>query len=617
MGPQFKSGLRHKTEPANTGGFLFPLSWRSEITGNIIQIYGINYSVQVKRVMYFRPTFVIITLILAASVLSLFPLYSQAQTNDVSCPALVELALSQVGNNCGNLDRNTACYGFNRVDATFSQTVSEGFFTRPAETTTIETMKTIRTAPLDLGLAQWGIAVMKVQANIPDTLPGQAVTFLLVGDAEVENAVISAEAGTIQPITVIIQNAVDLRAAPEANSTIVGTLAAGTVLQADGLSTDGLSIRVISSLGVGWIDRDTVNQTEALNNLPTASTAQSPMQAFYFRTGAGQTTCSQTPSLLAIQSPENITIDITANGANIRLGSLATLQTLPSGDQMQLTVLEGKAVLEAGTPNEVTVLAGNTSTRCLLPPEDLGTDAQTNDQLVGPNCNWTPPQPITITDLEQGQSAQSILERIGLSRPPVTTTPTTEAVECPLGTTLTHTVSAGENLYRISLRYRTSMGAIMTANNITNSQLIYVGQRLTIPCGVDTGIPSVPNPQQPGQPPATLTNNVDCSGFRATSPLDGLPYGSATFYWDPAPGVTGYRVNLYNLDETGGALVGSFGVGDATSVTANLSIESVGYGFSFAWEVQALLNGQAVCTTPRVTVPRSPPPASCPATSSC
>jgi len=565
--------------------------------------------------MFFRPT-PFIMLIIAAGILSLLPLSIQAQTTDVSCPALVELALSQVGSNCGNLDRNTACYGFNRVDATFGQEVAEGYFTRPAETTEIASLRTLRTAPLDLGLAQWGIAVMKVQANIPDTLPGQAVTFLLVGDSEVENAVISAETGNIQPLTVIIQSPVDLRVGPEADSPIVGNLPAGTVLQADGLSLDGLSIRVLSNLGTGWIDRTTVNQTEALDNLPVASTAQSPMQAFYFRTGVGQTDCAQTPSLLAIQSPENITVDLTANGANIRLGSLITLQTLPSGDQMRLTVIEGKAVLDAGTPNEVTVLGGNSTTRCLQPPNNLGSDEQPNDQIVGKDCGWATPQPITVFDLEQGQSAQAILERVGLTHTPVATS-TPQVEECPFGSTITHTVSAGENLYRISLRYRTSMGAIMTANNITNSQLIYVGQRLTIPCGVDTGIPSIPNPQ-PGQPPATLVSTVDCSRFRATSPLDGLPYGSTTFYWDPAVGATGYRVNLYNIDEAGGALVGSFGVGaDTTSVTANLTIESVGYGFSFAWEVQALFNGQVVCTSTRATVPRAAPPASCPATSSC
>lgn len=43
-----------------------------------------------------------------------------------------------------------------------------------------------------------------------------------------------------------------------------------------------------------------------------------------------------------------------------------------------------------------------------------------------------------------------------------------------------HVVQAGENLFRISLRYGTTVKAIMRANNLT-STIIYVGQRLVIP----------------------------------------------------------------------------------------------------------------------------------------
>ena len=43
-----------------------------------------------------------------------------------------------------------------------------------------------------------------------------------------------------------------------------------------------------------------------------------------------------------------------------------------------------------------------------------------------------------------------------------------------------HVVQRGENLYRISLRYGTTVQAIMTANGLTNYN-IYVGQRLRIP----------------------------------------------------------------------------------------------------------------------------------------
>jgi uncharacterized protein YkwD/LysM repeat protein len=45
----------------------------------------------------------------------------------------------------------------------------------------------------------------------------------------------------------------------------------------------------------------------------------------------------------------------------------------------------------------------------------------------------------------------------------------------------THTVAAGENLYRIALRYGTTVAAVSAANGISDPTRIYVGQVLTIP----------------------------------------------------------------------------------------------------------------------------------------
>lgn len=44
-----------------------------------------------------------------------------------------------------------------------------------------------------------------------------------------------------------------------------------------------------------------------------------------------------------------------------------------------------------------------------------------------------------------------------------------------------HVVQPGENLYRIALRYGTTITAIAQANGLSNTRLIYVGQRLSIP----------------------------------------------------------------------------------------------------------------------------------------
>ncbi len=69
----------------------------------------------------------------------------------------------------------------------------------------------------------------------------------------------------------------------------------------------------------------------------------------------------------------------------------------------------------------------------------------------------------------------------------------------------THRVSAGENLYRISLRYGQSIQAIAWANGLKNPYLIYKGQQLVIPNrqGVPASSPpSRPPSGPPSAPPA-------------------------------------------------------------------------------------------------------------------
>jgi lysozyme len=63
-----------------------------------------------------------------------------------------------------------------------------------------------------------------------------------------------------------------------------------------------------------------------------------------------------------------------------------------------------------------------------------------------------------------------------------------------------HTVAAGENLYRISLRYGVTMSAIAQRNNLNNLNLVFVGQQLVIPgtTGGDGGTPGGGTPPPTG-----------------------------------------------------------------------------------------------------------------------
>lgn len=98
---------------------------------------------------------------------------------------------------------------------------------------------------------------------------------------------------------------------------------------------------------------------------------------------------------------------------------------------------------------------------------------------------------------------------------PPTGVPPTAA---PPAQSSTYTVQPGDTLARIAARFNTTVAAIAQANGITNPNLIYVGQRLTIP-----GAGQVPQPQptQPGQPVPTLPP--------VTGPVGGFELGGHVF----------------------------------------------------------------------------------------
>lgn len=315
-----------------------------------------------------------------------------AQNN---CPALVQQALNAIGSNCSNMTRNTACYGYNLVGATFLNEVPEDFFTSPADRAEVNQLETVSTAPLNVEDNRWGVAVMSLQANIPNTLPGQAVTFVLLGDVEVENAVDPDQTFTpADPVDVRANANANVRSGPGLTFNVIGAVASGQTLQTDAQSNDGAWLRVAYNDVIGWIFRDLVTSDVDLTALPTISDqARLPMQAFYLRTGIGQPACEEaTADSLIIQGPERITVNFTVNGADVSLGSTAVIRIL-EGDRMEISVLDGKAVVDG-----VEVPQGYKTSVCLSPPEDHGLDGEANDQLA--SCPPSAPEQLTTSEQE-------------------------------------------------------------------------------------------------------------------------------------------------------------------------------------------------------------------------
>jgi LysM repeat protein len=77
----------------------------------------------------------------------------------------------------------------------------------------------------------------------------------------------------------------------------------------------------------------------------------------------------------------------------------------------------------------------------------------------------------------------------------------------------THVVQPGENLFRIALQYGTTWPVLAAANNISNPNLIYVGQVLIIPSG---GVAPQPQPQPTQAPQTTPQTYVVVAGDTLT-----------------------------------------------------------------------------------------------------
>jgi len=129
--------------------------------------------------------------------------------------------------------------------------------------------------------------------------------------------------------------------------------------------------------------------------------------------------------------------------------------------------------LEEGTP-DVAATAFAESTRVA----EVMEETPTGEATTVPSPTPTPTPPIVATT--------------PVPTTPASTTPTLTPTSPPTGQ-VTHTVQRGENLFRIALRYSTTVQAIASANGIANPALIYVGQVLII-----SSSGSQPSPPAPG-----------------------------------------------------------------------------------------------------------------------
>lgn len=419
-----------------------------------------------------------------------------------ACPAVAEQALSFVGDNCAGIGRNRACYGFQQVNATFFADAGSPMFGQPRDRVDVPALQSISTSALDLSAREWGIAVMNLQANVPSTLPGQSVVFVLAGEATVEDSTPPGARAIPSDVTLSVTptSSVILRDAPELNGDITFTLPAGIALTLDTRTADDAWVRGTVRNVTGWVERMTLPDELDVSVLPVYDPGQfTPMQSFYVTTGLGQGACQQTPNAVLVQGPQQFTVDLRANGADIRLGSTIILREVGSPPRLQLFTIDGDVELNLNSIDELRVPRFFMSEVLLGPPSNLGVD--TNIQNRPAISRWSPPRPITPAEVEFIRAVVEIPTEV-INYPIVPPEPLPTPTACVFDPTFTarYTVQPGDTLASIGAVYGVSAQALAAGNCLADVNVIQVGQTLRVPpLGVlPTLTPTPTNTPNPG-----------------------------------------------------------------------------------------------------------------------
>jgi hypothetical protein len=181
------------------------------------------------------------------------------------CEDLLAQAMQTSDQDCQMIGSNEVCYGNFDVSAQLTGgDISQ--FSALGDTIPVNRLLTLNTAPMDLDQDIWGIAVFKLQANMPGTIPGQNVTFLVFGDTGLYNysgdlysIYFSTGIGSVTCSHVPDGLKVDI---PEGSGVVFTANGAEIALKGDSVlsATPGENMKVTMLNGSGSVTSDGVTQ---------------------------------------------------------------------------------------------------------------------------------------------------------------------------------------------------------------------------------------------------------------------------------------------------------------------------------------------------------------------
>ncbi len=265
-----------------------------------------------------------------------------AQTD--ACPMLVDSILDIVADSCSDLGRNEACYGSNDITTLDFDSNSIESFADVGDTTNMLDIASLATAPFNLDANTWGVAILSLQANLPDTVPGQNVTFVVYGDTQLNNEVIP-ENQLISSLTATSTGAINIRTGASTSYATDGTLTTGQELTLIGRNGNSEWVQFEREEAIGWVFTSLLNIDGDPSALPIVSNDanqgySAPMQAFSLRSGIGQPACAEVPpDGVLLQTPSETTVNFLINGVEVEIGSTAFIQS--DGTSIDVHTFEG------------------------------------------------------------------------------------------------------------------------------------------------------------------------------------------------------------------------------------------------------------------------------------
>jgi LysM repeat protein len=192
--------------------------------------------------------------------------------------------------------------------------------------------------------------------------------------------------------------------------------------------------------------------------LTTDQPALAPLASLHVTAIAEEGAC--TLPLLILYTESETPVSLILNGQTIALTGVAAF-TQANPFDVKLFVLDGAFYAGEQTIQAGQVLIGLSDNRNTIQAlSNVRSRKDDESLLVG--------------------TVRQVLMAIGLEF--ADTPPVANSSASTCGDNVIHIVQAGENLFRIGLRYGTTVDAIVAANQLANRDIIYAGQQIIIPC---------------------------------------------------------------------------------------------------------------------------------------